>query len=123
MAQIAIVDDSKLARVFAAATLAKNGHTVVEIEPTDLVAVLAQLREKKPDLLVLDHNMPAFSGPSLVRACFEDETLSSLKVVMLTAHHDDEMRSRMYKLGVHAVLYKPIGAKDLASCVAGVLKL
>jgi CheY-like chemotaxis protein len=118
MALIAIVDDSKLARLFASAALSGAGFEIAEVEPSELAAVLQNLRRLQPDLLVVDHNMPAFAGPTLVRACFEDDLLSTLKVVMLTAHHDEEMRRRMEKLGIHAVLHKPISPQELIDTVA-----
>ena len=122
MARIAVVDDSRMARIFASAVLAKAGHEVVAVEPKDLAGVQAELRRLQPDLLVLDHNMPAFLGPSLVRACFEDDLLSNLKVVMLTAHHDEKVQRRMEQLGVHALIYKPISPQTLVDTVARVLK-
>ena len=122
MTLIAIVDDSRLARSFAATCLKQAGFEVAEVEPTSLSEVLEKLRVLGPSLLVLDQQMPTFSGSSLVRACFEDEALSSLKVVMLTAHHDGDMEIRMEKLGVHAVLHKPISPADLNKAVTELLR-
>lgn len=118
MAVIAIVDDSRLARLFAAASLKQAGHEVTEIDPISLGQVMAILKGLKPVLLVLDQQMPTFSGSSLVRACFEDDGLSAVKVVMLTAHRDEDLEHRMLKLGVHAVLHKPISPVDLNQVVA-----
>lgn len=122
MPLIAIVDDSRLARVFAAASLRKAGHEVAEIDPTSLEDVMEALHELRPTLMVLDQQMPSFSGSSLVRACFEDDALASLKVVMLTAQHDGEMEQRMTKLGVHVVLHKPITPHELNRSIAELIK-
>ena len=116
-----MVDDSKLVRVFAAAALQKAGHEVILIEPDSLQATLEALVEGQPNLMILDHSMPAFQGPSLVRACFEHPGLSGIKVIMLTAFHDDTMAERMKKLGVDSVLHKPIGHEDLIKAVARML--
>ena len=123
MAKIVIVDDSKLARSFAAAVLKRAGHQVSDLEPTDLEGTLQDLRSLAPDLMVVDHNMPGCPGPTLVRACFQDPELERVKVVMLTAHHDDEIRSRMEKLGVAMVLYKPVDPGTLAEAVASALEV
>jgi len=123
VALVAIVDDSRLARVFAAAALKQGGHDVVEIEPAGLSQVMDTLRDLKPALLVLDQQMPTFSGSSLVRACFEDDALSSVKVLMLTAQRDEELEHRMAKLGVHAVLHKPISPMDLNRAVAKLVEV
>lgn len=121
MARIAVVDDSKLVRVFAAAALRKAGHEVLLVEPDSLESALDALSQGKPDLLLLDHSMPAFQGPSLVRACFEHPDLSGVKVIILTAFHDEAMAERMSKLGVDCVLHKPILHGDLTAAVERVL--
>ncbi len=122
MARIAVVDDSRMARAFAVGALAKAGHEAFEVEPTSLSEVMASLRTLRPDLILLDHMMPAFSGPSLVRACFEDSELGSVRVVMLSAHRMEDLEHRMAKLGVHAVLHKPVAPGELASGVAKALE-
>ena len=121
MALVAIVDDSRLARTFAAASLKKAGHEVAEVDPRGLEATMEILRTLKPDLMVLDQLMPEFTGSSLVRACLEDDALGSLRVIMLTAQHDEDLEHRMEKLGVHAVIHKPITPLDLSRAVAEVL--
>jgi len=122
MALIAIIDDSKLSRTFGAASLKQAGHEVVEFEPSGLDAVVARLREVKPTLMVLDQQMPAFLGSSLVRVCFEDEALATIKVLMLTAHRDAELEQRMAKLGVRGFLHKPAGPAELNKAVAALLE-
>jgi CheY-like chemotaxis protein len=117
VARIAVVDDSKLVRVFVAATLGKAGHDVILIEPESLQGTVDALVEGKPDLLILDHSMPAFQGPSLVRACFEHPALSKVRVIILTAFHDEAIKERMEKLGVACVLHKPILHGDLTQAV------
>ena len=123
MALVAIVDDSRLARMFAAGALRKAGHEVVEVEPDSLEMVMGTLRALKPMLLVLDQQMPTFSGSSLVRACFEDDALASVKVLMLTAQRDEDLEHRMAKLGVHAVLHKPISPMALNRAVAELVEV
>lgn len=122
MALIAIVDDSKLARVFNAAALRKLGHELLEIEPVSLFEVLAVLKERPPAVMVVDYLMPGCPGPSLVRACHEDASLSSIKVVMLTAHREEEIQGRLANLGVQAVLHKPVEPKVLEEAVNRLLE-
>jgi two-component system chemotaxis response regulator CheY len=121
VARIAVVDDSKLVRVFVIATLRKAGHETLEIDPDSLQSVLDTLIQEKPDLVVLDHSMPAFEGPSLVRTCFEHPELCTLKVLILTSLHDDLISERMKNLGVGAYLHKPISPEALAESVDRVL--
>ncbi len=122
MACIAVVDDSRLIRVFAATALRKAGHEVLQIEPDSLQAVLDALTVAKPDLLVLDHAMPAFEGARLVRTCFEDPELSKIKILILTATHDEAMAERMKHLDVGAILHKPVRHEDLTEAVDRMLQ-
>lgn len=118
MAKIVVVDDSRLARTFTAACLRKQGHDVQEVEPASLFEVLKTLKELRPDLLVMDFLMPNCPGTSLARVCAEDADLKTMKMVVLTAHHDDEVEERLKLLGVSKVLFKPVEANALAEAVA-----
>lgn len=121
MARIAIVDDSRLARVFAAGALRAKGHEVVEIEPDSLFAVLKVLRDDPVDLLVMDLLMPDCPGESLVRACREDAALQHLPVLLLSAHRDDEALMRMQQQGISGFLLKPLEPAALVEKVTEAL--
>jgi CheY-like chemotaxis protein len=121
MALIAIVDDSRLARTFNAAALKKLGHDLLEIDPTSMGDVLTVLRERKPDLLLMDYLMPNCPGPKLVRACHEDKNLEGMKIALLTAHHEDDIHDGLEKLGVQCVLHKPVDPKSIEEAIANLL--
>jgi CheY-like chemotaxis protein len=118
MGLIAIVDDSRLARTFNAAALKKLGHEILQVEPTSLGTVLGILRERKPDLLLMDYLMPDCPGPALARACFEDEVLGDMKLVMLTAHREEEeVHGDLEMLGVKCILHKPADPKAIEEVI------
>ena len=121
MSKIAIVDDSRLARTFTASCLKKLAHTVQEIEPTSIFEVLKALKENTPDLMIMDFLMPDCPGNSLARVCHEDADLAGMKVIVLTAHRDDEVTARLKNMGVAEVLFKPVDAKELMAKVTVVL--
>ena len=121
MSRIAIVDDSRLVRAFAAAALRAKGHETVEVEPTSLFEVLKVLREDPVDLLVADLLMPECPGESLLRACREDATLRDLPILILSAHRDDNALQRMQQMGISGFLLKPVEASALAAKVAEAL--
>lgn len=122
MPRIAIVDDSRLARAFAAAALRAKGHEVVEIEPNSLFEILRVLRETPVDLLVMDFLMPECPGETLVRACREDAALRSQPILILSAHRDDDSLVRMQQMGISGFLLKPVEASALAAKVAETLE-
>jgi CheY-like chemotaxis protein len=121
MARIAIVDDSRLARTFAVSCLKKLEHELVEVDPTSLFDVIKQLREQPPQLLIMDYLMPNCPGTSLARAFREDPTLKDVRILMVSAHRDEEVQERLKRLGVDAFLSKPFEAQALAELVEGLL--
>jgi len=121
MAKIMIVDDSRLARTYAAACLAKEGHEVLEVEPTSIFDVLKAVKESRPDLLVMDFLMPNCPGHSLARGCREDPDLQSLPVLVLTAHRDDAVTGHLLGMGISQVLFKPLEPRALTDAVAAIL--
>lgn len=121
MSRIAIVDDSRLVRAFAAAALRAKGHEAVEVEPTSLFEVLKVLRETPVDLALVDYLMPGCPGESLLRACREDVALADLPILILSAHRDDDSLIRMQQMGISGFLLKPVEASVLADKVAEAL--
>jgi len=113
MARIAIVDDSRLARTFAASCLRKSGHEIVEIDPISIFEVLKVLRDNPPQLLLMDYLMPGCPGNSLVRACREDQALKDIPILVITAHRDDEIRERLERMGLLGFLHKPFEPQTL----------
>lgn len=121
MAKIAIVDDSRLARTYTAACLKKLDHVVEELDPTSIFDILKLLKEQHPDLLIMDFLMPNCPGTSLARVCREDTDLQDMKIIVLTAHHDDEIHARLMAMGVSQVLFKPADPQELAVTVTRLL--
>ena len=122
MARIAIVDDSRLVRAFAAGALRAKEHEVVEVEPTSLFEVLKVMRETPVDLMIVDFLMPECPGESLVRACREDTVLRELPILVVSAHRDDTILQSMQQLGISGFLLKPVDAPTLVAKVAEALE-
>jgi CheY-like chemotaxis protein len=121
MARIAIVDDSRLARVFAAGALRAAGHEPVEVNPVSLFEVLKVLRDDPVDLLVMDFLMPECPGESLVRACREDAALRDLPILVLSAHRDETTLVRLQLLRISGFMLKPLDPPTLVAKVAEAL--
>ena len=121
MARIAIVDDSRLARTFAVACLRNQGHELIEIDPTSIFDVLKELKQNPPDIILMDYLMPSCPGMSLVRTCREDAAIGHARILVVTAHHDDDVKERLLHLGADGFLHKPFEAQTLLDEVAALL--
>ena len=122
MGKITIVDDSRLARTFTAASLKKGGHEVAEVDPTSIFDVLKILKENPPDLLIMDFLMPHCPGTSLARVCHEDADLKAMRTLVLTAHRDDDVTARLKSMGVAGVMFKPFEPAALLDQVKLILE-
>lgn len=121
MPKVCIVDDSRLARTFAAGALRSRGIEVVEVEPESVPKVVEELKILKPDLLLVDLLMPTCPGLGLVRAVRKDGELHHLKIVVLSAHRDETLQPQLEKLAVLSFLPKPIDANAVAYVVQELL--
>ena len=83
---------------------------------------LSRMRSRRPDLLLLDVQMPGQDGFQTLKAIRADETLRHVPVVMLTAKRSasDVMQAR--KMAVVDYLAKPINLLELARRVERVLQ-
>ena len=62
----------------------------------------------RPDLVLLDLNLPRMSGHDVLRQCKQDDHLKQIPIVVLTTSgHDDDIR-RAYEAGANAYLLKPV---------------
>jgi len=62
----------------------------------------------RPDVVLLDLNLPRMDGDEVLAAIRDDEDLRSLPVVVLTSSQADEDVRRSYELQANAYLSKPV---------------
>lgn len=71
----------------------------------------------RPDLILLDLNMPRMDGKQVLEKIRSDENLRTLPVVVLTTSRHEEDVLRSYELGVNSYLTKPADLDELVSLV------
>ena len=67
----------------------------------------------RPDLILLDLNMPRKDGREVLREMKNDASLRSIPVVMLTTSKAEEDILRTYDLGVNSFITKPVSFEGL----------
>jgi CheY-like chemotaxis protein/phosphoribosyl 1,2-cyclic phosphodiesterase len=108
---ILVVDDDEDLRVLARKALVRGGHRV--IEASSGVQGLELIAEKRPDLLVLDLQMPDIDGFEVLRRLRTTEVGRSLPVIVLTAHGGEESAHASFELGATDFLSKPFTPPQL----------
>lgn len=71
----------------------------------------------RPDLILLDLNMPRKDGREALREIRQDEELRCIPVVVLTTSKADEDVARMYELGVNSFIVKPVTFQALVEVI------
>lgn len=108
---ILVVDDDEDLRLLARRALVRGGHKV--IEAGDGAEGLEMIASRRPDLLVLDLNMPGMNGFEVLKSLRSDEAGRSLPVIVLTAHGDEASAQASFALGATDFLAKPFTPPQL----------
>lgn len=93
----------------------------------DGVKALAYLRQegeytnaKRPDLILLDLNLPRKDGREVLQTIKNDPTLRMIPVVVLTTSDADEDILKSYNLGANSYVTKPVGLVQFAKIVKSI---
>ena len=112
---IACVDDSQTIQHFVKLALEPSGYDVVSLlDPTE---ALQTLLDKRPQLILMDIEMPKLDGYELCKMVRQVEILRKTPVVMLTGREGliDRVRAKM--LGTSAYLTKPFNPNEMLSLI------
>jgi CheY-like chemotaxis protein len=117
--RVLVVEDSAVIQRLISVCLRPAG---VEVEtrsdgPTGLEAALTT----RPDLLILDVGLPRMDGWEVLERIRSDVRTRGMKVLVLTAHAQEETRERADRGGADAFLTKPFRPDDLRSVALGLL--
>jgi DNA-binding response OmpR family regulator len=112
MARIIIADDDEITGEVARDALIAAGHGAGLV--TDGAEALKVIKARRPDLVVLDCNMPGLSGVLLVQELRKDPAFADLPVMMLTGRQGarDEELARF--AGANDYMKKPFDPEELA---------
>jgi two-component system, OmpR family, alkaline phosphatase synthesis response regulator PhoP len=118
MSRILIVDDERNIRMFVKANLVSRGFEVVEAESAE--EGLERLQVAIPDALILDVLLPGMNGWELAKKMADDEQLSKIPVIMLTASLADANSSDHFPNIVERLI-KPVSSDDLVKTVRNIV--
>jgi len=73
--------------------------------------------EQKPDVVILDINLPGVDGYELCRQIKKDENLSRPIVISISGMDDDAVREKSIEAGADGFMKKPIRLEDLPGLI------
>ncbi len=108
---VMVVDDSLTVRRVTQRLLERSGYEVMLAK--DGVDALRQLQDVRPDVMLVDIEMPRMDGFDLTRHVRGTELTRSIPIVMITSRTADKHRRMAMELGVNAYLGKPYQDNEL----------
>jgi PleD family two-component response regulator len=112
--RVLLVDDSAFMRSVVRNMLSNVGVKNLH-EAADGIAALEMIREVRPDVVILDWEMPLLNGPELVRIVRSPGVfpVPDIPIIMLSSHGERWRVVEAAKIGVNEFLCKPVSAKLL----------
>ncbi len=108
---VMVVDDSITMRRVASKLLERHNYQVVTAK--DGVDALAQLQDLRPDVMLLDIEMPRMDGFELATHMQNEATFSKIPIIMITSRTGEKHRHRAIQIGVTNYMGKPYQEEEL----------
>lgn len=117
---IMVVDDSLTVRKITGRLLAKEGYQVLTAK--DGVDALQVLAEHRPDVMLVDIEMPRMDGFELTKNIRANKETAHIPIIMITSRTAEKHRNYAKELGVNAYLGKPYQEEELLGYIAGFVR-
>src|SRR5262249_55236314 len=114
---ILVVDDEPQIRRIMRTTLTGAGYEVDDAKTGE--EALVKLRDYRPDLVLLDINMPGMGG---LAACRELRMDPNVAIVMLTVHNTEAAKVEALDAGADDFVTKPFSTPELLARIRAVLR-
>jgi two-component system, OmpR family, KDP operon response regulator KdpE len=116
-ATILVVDDEPQIRRVMLTTLASHGYSVIEARSGE--EALEKMRGERPDLILLDVNLPGISG---LETCREIRSSTDTPIIMLTVRNTERDKMQALDAGADDYVVKPFGVEELMARIRAALR-
>jgi len=119
-AHIFVVEDEKPIQELLQYNLEKEGFKVSSSVNGE--AALETIKEKIPDLILLDWMLPDLSGIKICQYLKQDKTVKDIPIIMLTAKGEEEDKVKGLNTGAEDYITKPFSFPELLARVKSILR-
>ena len=116
---ILVVDDFDDTRLLLRTWLRKKGYRVIEAE--NGVEAIAKAQEAKPDLIIMDVEMPELDGLSATRQIRLLKDVGELPIVAVSAYGADQFREPALAAGCNEYMSTPFEPDELEKLIRSLL--
>ena len=115
MKTVLLIEDDKKITLAIGIRLKAMGYDVASA--ADAVSAIAQARKSKPDVILLDINLPGGDGFLVAERLQSLLQTSATPIIFITASKQSGLKERATELGAVAFLEKPFDATELADAI------
>jgi two-component system chemotaxis response regulator CheY len=120
--EILMVDDSRTVKGVISKSLSLSGIAIASLrEAGNGKEGLALARERKPDLIFADLNMPVMGGLEMIAALKDDASLRDVPIVVISTEGSEERIGGLKERGIAAFLRKPFRPEAIKALVVQIL--
>ena len=117
--KVLVVDDNPISRELIHEVLENSDRKVVEADNGE--EALKMIAGEKPDIVLLDIQLPVFDGYEVLKRVRSDLGMVNLPVIALTAYAMQQDREKALAAGVDDYITKPIDAASLRARIKNML--
>lgn len=118
--RILVADDHPVVRRGLQMCLARCPRYLMVGEATNGSEAIERIRELKPDVALMDINMPELNGLGVTEVIRKD--LPNVRIVILSAHHTRDLVLRVIQAGAHGFVSKDAPPDDLSTAIEAVCR-
>ena len=119
-ASILLIEDEPAIQQLVALVLKQAGHSIQSADSAE--AGFALIKEKLPDLLLVDWMLPGISGAEFTKRLRQDERTKQLPIILLTARSEEADKVKGLDLGADDYITKPFSPKELQARIQALLR-
>ncbi|HMY81329.1 MAG TPA: Hpt domain-containing protein [Agitococcus sp.] len=116
---VMVVDDSVTVRKVTSRLLERHGYEVVLAK--DGLDAITKLEDVRPDIMLLDIEMPRMDGFEVASLVRHNPNLIGLPIIMITSRTGEKHRERAFQIGVNAYMGKPFQEQQLLETISELL--
>ena len=116
---VMVVDDSVTVRKVTSRLLERHGYEVVLAK--DGLDAITKLEEIRPDIMLLDIEMPRMDGFEVASLVRHNPNLVGLPIIMITSRTGEKHRERAFQIGVNCYMGKPFQEQQLLDTIGELL--
>jgi DNA-binding response OmpR family regulator len=118
--RVLVADDDAITRMLVKVLLEREHFEV--LEATNGAEAVTIATRERPDLLLIDLNMPEMDGFEAIARLRKDFTLTTLPIIVITAEDGPGIEQRVLGLGADDYILKPFEPDSLLSRVNAVFR-